>query len=91
MSAITEIPAKTASPMGRTESFFPGSVNVDCDDEEGDSAAAAAVGTAPLPDEEEAGTLESVVLLLGLGPVVKVGDDVDVDSARRPDAGVGTA
>ena len=87
MSAITEMPAKTASPIGRTESFFPGSVNVDCDDEEGDSAAAAAVGTAPVPDEEEPGTFESFVLL-GLGAVVEVGDVVD---SARPDAGVGTA
>jgi len=58
--AITEIPAKTPRPMGRTESFFPGSVNVavdeacsaaasdaiDAADEEDDAAAAAAAAVA---------------------------------------------
>jgi hypothetical protein len=49
MSAITDIPAKTARPMGNTESFFPGSVNVVCDEEDGDAAAAAADGIALFP------------------------------------------
>lgn len=44
MSAITEIPAKTPSPIGSTESFVPGRVNAADDD----AAAAAAAALSEL-------------------------------------------
>jgi hypothetical protein len=59
--AITEIPAKTPRPMGRTESFFPGTAKFDDDD----CSAAAAV---PDPeDEADAGAVveEAEELLSG--------------------------
>jgi len=77
MSAMTEIPANTARPMGRTDSFFPGSVNVDCvvlaDGAPLSAAAAAAVGLvllAPLLAAVAVGFVDGVV---GGGPLAGVG------------------
>jgi len=44
ISAITEIPANTPSPIGRTSSFFPGSVNGVAEAEASAAAAEAEVG-----------------------------------------------
>lgn len=57
MRAITEIPANTPKPIGRTDSFFPGSVNAAACEVAGETAAAGAtgVGEADKLLEEDAG------------------------------------
>lgn len=51
ISAITDIPAKTPKPIGRTESFLPGRVNAACEVEL--AAAALAEEAAAAEDEAE--------------------------------------
>jgi len=54
MRAITEIPANTPRPIGRTDSFFPGSVKAACDE----ALAAAAEAEEAAAAEEEAAAEE---------------------------------
>lgn len=67
--AITDIPAKTPRPIGRTESFFPGSWNasVDCD------ACSAAAADAPDADAEASGAAVPAFVSVPEGGAVVVG------------------
>jgi len=51
ISAMTERPANTPRPIGRTESFFPGMVTPPA----GDCKAPAAVAEAKDPEDEDTG------------------------------------
>lgn len=84
MSAITEIPAKTARPMGRTESCLPGSVNAgELDDAE--SAAEVPEGAA-----EESEEVEGEGVGFGLPPAALAGT-ADGPSEVDDAAAVGAA
>jgi hypothetical protein len=69
MRAITDIPANTANPMGRTERCLPGSMNVAAEDD--DAAAADGVDPTPVPDCAAApppalsGAAEGVAIIVG--------------------------
>lgn len=52
MRAITEIPAKTANPMGKTESVVPGSLNGGGLDDAAESAAEVPEGSVDVLDAE---------------------------------------
>jgi len=97
MSAMTEIPAKTPSPMGSTDNFFPGSVNaavaefVDCaaaaETDVVESAAADPDGVDKVT--AEAGTEVKPLTMIGpptdeVDADVDADDEVDVDTAAVP-------
>lgn len=82
MRAMTEIPAKTPSPMGRTDSFFPGLENAPVAELETSAAAAetdavdsaAAEGTKLVGTEED--PLTTTPPLLAAAVVVAVDESV---------------
>jgi len=75
--AITEIPAKTPRPIGRTESFFPGTAKLPPD---GVCSAAAAV-----PDPEDEAAAGDVA---GEAEEVVAGEDVAVELVVEAPVGV---
>jgi len=76
MRAITEIPANTPRPIGRTESFFPGIANPAWEDSVAAAAAAAAAAPSP-PDVTALGEDVGGRLPDGVGVPVGVGTDDD--------------
>lgn len=84
INAITEIPAKTPNPIGRTESFFPGSWNAAVDEGVESAAEVPELWAAVVPVASLVEVGDAVALLsvggAGLGgPVVEgVGDGADV-------------
>ena len=71
IKAITEIPAKTPRPMGRTDSFFPGNSNAPVDAAEELPPVPVAPGGDEVPDDE-------VFVVVG----VVADDDGDAVGAR---------
>jgi hypothetical protein len=71
--AITEMPANTPRPIGRTDSFFPGSVKAAWEEEE--LAAAAETEDAAAEDDDESAA-----------DVAGVAADVDVPLEEFPEA-----
>lgn len=71
MSAMTDIPAKTPNPMGRTDNVFPGRTNAAAGDVELASAAAAVAGLAlaesavPLAPDAAAAAALPVIVVIG--------------------------
>lgn len=76
--AITEIPAKTPRPIGRTESFFPGSVNAAVEVEACSAAASDATDAADEEDDAAAATAAEDKGLLFATAEVVVGVDVTI-------------
>jgi hypothetical protein len=72
--AITEIPAKTPRPIGRTDNFFPGSWNAPVD--AADVPELAAPGD-DVPDDEELGGVVVELVLEDNGVAVGLGVTVD--------------
>lgn len=85
MSAITEIPANTPSPIGSTDNFFPGSVNaavaefVDC------AAAAETDVVESATDDPDGVDNDTAEAATDVKPSTMIGPD---DAADEADAGV---
>jgi hypothetical protein len=81
MRAITEMPANTPRPIGRTDSFLPGSVKAACEE----ALAAAAKADEAADDAESAADLAAVVE----EPLEEVLEALDVVLVEDDDVGDG--